>query len=132
MACPVLELFHTYKKLLEDVWKKPEFFYTFFAPIKHSFNPGSKVFAKPKLKEIEAVATALALIWPEFREKYHFLLTLVNGKSLVHLKNIVIIMDFFIPVVSIRVDRVSIFLCLLSSFDFVSSVYPLQLRVCLV
>ena len=68
MACPVLELFHTYKKLLEDVWKKPEFFYTFFAPLKHAFHPGSRVFAKPKPKEIESVATAVALLWPEFRK----------------------------------------------------------------
>jgi len=71
MACPVLELFHTYKKLLEI-----------------------------KLKEIEAVAPAVALLWPEFRQSYHFLTTLVTGKSLVHLMNIILIMDFFLPIVS--------------------------------
>ena len=102
MACPVLELFHTYKKLLEYTWKKPEFFYTFFAPLRHYCSPGSKIFAKPKLKEIEAVATALALIWPEFREKYHFLATMLSGKTLVHLKNIILILDFFLPIVSKR------------------------------
>ena len=80
--------------------EKPKFFYTFFAPLKHSFHPGSRVFSKPKLKEIEAVATALALLWPEFRESYHFLATLVTGKRLVHLMNIILIMDFFLPIVS--------------------------------
>ena len=94
MACPVVELFHTYKKLLEDVWKKPEFFYSFFAPLKHSFNPRSSVFSKPKLKEIEAVATALALIWPDYRAK-----TMLRGKALTHFKNIILIMDFFLPIV---------------------------------
>ena len=67
MACPVLELFHPYKKLLEDTWKQREFFYTFFSPLRHSYNPGSGILAKPKLKEIEAVATTLALIWPGYR-----------------------------------------------------------------
>jgi len=100
-ACPVLEFFHTYKKLLEDTWHKPEFFYTFFAPLRHSYNPRGNIKIKPKLKEIEAVVTALRLLWPEFREEYHLLLTVVRGKRLTHLRNILMILDFFIPVVSL-------------------------------
>src|SRR5690348_5903545 len=99
-ACPVLEFFHSYKTLLEDIWKQPEFFYTFFAPLRHSYSPSSQVFTKPKLKEIECLATALALIWPEWREQYHFLLGHVKGQLATHLRNIVLILDFFLPIVS--------------------------------
>ena len=98
-ACPVLEFFHSYKKLLEDIWKQPEFFYTFFAPLRHSYSPSSQVFTKPKLKEIECV-TALALIWPEWWDRFHFLLGQLTGKLYMHLRNIVLILYFFLPIVS--------------------------------
>ena len=61
MACPVMELFHPYKKLLEATWRKPELFYPFFAPLTHLFHPASAVLPKPKLKEIEMFVGALAL-----------------------------------------------------------------------
>src|ERR1051325_3977495 len=101
-ACPVLEFFHSYKKLLEDIWKQPEFFYTFFAPLRHSYSPSSQVFTKPKLKEIECVTTALALIWPEWRGRFHFLLGQLTGKLYMPLRNIVLILDFFLPIVSAK------------------------------
>ena len=108
MACPVLELFHPYKKLLEDTWKQPEFFYTFFAPLRHSYNPGSGILAKPKLKEIEAVATTLALIWPGYRPQYHELLNAMDeGIRRNHFRNIVLILDFFIPIVSLSLNITS-------------------------
>ena len=100
MGCPVLELFHPYKKLLENIWKQPEFFYTLFAPIRHSYNPSSKIFAKPKLKEIEAVSTTLALIWPGYRPQFHHLLAAMeDGKRRTHLRNIILVLDFFLPIV---------------------------------
>ena len=100
-ACPVLEFFHTYKKLLEDTWRRPEFFYTFFAPLRHSYHPRGNIKSKPKLKEIESVTTALRLLWPDFRDDFHLLLTVVTGKRLTHLRNILMILDFFVPIVSL-------------------------------
>ena len=62
-----MEFFHPYKKLLEDVWRKPELFNTFFAPLSHSLNPKSPVKIKPKLKLIDSYFTMLWLLWLEFR-----------------------------------------------------------------
>src|SRR6185295_8913170 len=74
MACPVMELFHPYKKLLENLWKKPELFHTFFGPLAHSFHPDSPVVVKPRLKLLESYTTALRLVWPEMRPSYLFFL----------------------------------------------------------
>ena len=100
LACPVMELFHPYKKILEDTWRKPEFFYTLFAPLAHSFHPNSPVKRKPKLKEIESYVTILRLLWPEFRAKYYLLLDYLEGSAKVHLRNILLVFEFFIPIVS--------------------------------
>lgn len=95
-----MEFFHPYKKLLEDVWKKPELFYTFFAPLSHSLNPKSPVKIKPKLKLIDSYFTMLRLLWPEFRTEFRTLLVNQSGKLKTHLQNILLIFEFFIPIVS--------------------------------
>ena len=94
-----MELFHPYKKLLEDTWRKPEFFYSFFAPLSHSFHPNGAVYKKPKLKQIESFVTALRLIWPEFRDHFWVILDYVNGLQKKHLRNVLLIMEFFVPIV---------------------------------
>ncbi len=104
LACPVMEFFHPYKKLLEDVWKKPELFYTFFAPLSHALNPKSPVKIKPKLKLIDSYWTMLRLLWPEFRQGFRALLPELTGKLKTHLKNILLIFEFFIPIVSISLS----------------------------
>jgi len=101
LACPVMELFHPYKKLLEDMWRKPEFFYTFFAPMGHYFHPNSPVKTKPKLKYIESMVTTLRLIWPEFRTRFYLIYNVVNGLERNHYRNILLILEFFIPIVSV-------------------------------
>src|SRR5271170_7172531 len=93
LACPVMELFHPYKKLMEDIWRKPEFFYSFFAPL---FFPGSVVNRKPRLKFIECFVTALRLVWPDFRDKYLLHLDLMTGLQRKHFQNVLLILDFFI------------------------------------
>ena len=100
LGCPVMEFFHPYKKLLEDVWRKPELSYTFFAPLSHSLNPKSPVKTKPKLKLIDSYFTMLRLLWPEFRVAYHTLHRSLTGKLKTHLQNILLIFEFFIPIVS--------------------------------
>src|SRR5690242_15377683 len=95
------DLFHPYKKLLEDTWRKPEFFYPFFAPLTHLLHPDGPVYPKPKLKEIESFVTALTLVRPDWREKFHSLLPLLEGEFVVHFRNILLILDFFLPIVSV-------------------------------
>ncbi len=56
---------------------------------------------KPKLREIEMYVTTLRLAWPEFRTKYLELVPLLTGELGLHLKNIVLILEFFIPIVSV-------------------------------
>lgn len=99
LACPVMELFHPYKKLLEDMWRKPEFFHTIFAPLAHYFHPNSPVKSKPKLKQIESLVTTLRLLWPEFREKFYLLDNHVKGLARNHFRNVLLVMEFFIPIV---------------------------------
>lgn len=100
LGCPVMEFFHPYKKLLEDVWKKPELFYTFFAPLSHALNPKSPVKIKPKLKLIDSYFTMLRLLWPTFRAQFRTLLPDLSGKLKTHFQNILLIFEFFIPIVS--------------------------------
>src|SRR5690349_6212166 len=99
-ACPVMDLFHPYKKLLEDTWRKPEFFYIFFAPLSHFFHPGSAAYTKPKLKAIETYKTSLLLSWPNWRKKFLVLLPFLKGVVANHFRNILLILDFFLPIVS--------------------------------
>src|SRR4051794_25223876 len=104
LACPVMELFHPYKTLLENLWKKPEFFYSFFGPLSHCFHPNSPVALKPRLKLLGSYATALRLVWPEFRPNYLFLVKHLQKEPLrTHFKNVLLILDFFIPIVSLHV-----------------------------
>jgi len=98
-----MEFFHPYKKLLEDVWRKPELFYTFFAPLCHSLNPKSPVKIKPKLKLIDSYFTMLRLLWPEFRAGFRGLLPDLTGKIKTHMQNILLIFEFFIPIVSVSI-----------------------------
>ena len=100
LGCPVMEFFHPYKKLLEDVWRKPELFYTFFAPLCHSMNSKSPVKVKPKLKLIDSYFTMLRLLWPEFRARFRSLLPNLRGKLKVHFQNVLLVCEFFIPIVS--------------------------------
>jgi hypothetical protein len=102
LACPVMEFFHPYKKLLEDVWRAPELFYTFFAPLCHSLNPKSPVKKKPRLKLIDSYFTMLRLLWPEFRAGFHTLHRTLKGKLRAHLQNILLVFEFFIPIVSLH------------------------------
>ena len=97
---PVMEFFHPYKKLLEDTWRLPEFYYTFFAPLEHSFHQNSCVYPKPKLKRLESYFTALRLAWPEFRTRFLVLGDILTGKARKHMRNVLLIFEFFIPVVS--------------------------------
>ena len=83
LGCPVMEFFHPEKKLLEDVWKQPVHF-------------DSAVFAKP----IESIFTVVRMLWPDYRAKFHLLLTFVFGLRRTHLRNILLVMDFFVPLVS--------------------------------
>jgi hypothetical protein len=96
-----MELFHPYKKLLENVWRKPEFFYTFFAPLAHSFHPGSGVMPKPKLREIEMYITTLRVVWGEMRTKFLDLAQFLPPPLSNHFRNIMMILEFFIPIVSV-------------------------------
>ena len=100
IACPVMEMWHVYKKLLEDIWKTPELFYTFWAPLAHCFYPDSAVFVKPKLKMIESYFTAIRLVWGECREAFLQLIPTLTPLLKPHFMNILLITEFFIPVVS--------------------------------
>jgi hypothetical protein len=111
LGCPVLELWHPYKKLMEDVWRKPELFYTFWAPLEHSIHPTSAVYTKPKMKKLEAYFTAMRLLWPEFRELFLALPPPVSGQLRAHLRNIILIFEFFIPIVCSLLLLCSVFLC---------------------
>ena len=106
-GCPVMELWHPYKKLLEDTWKKPELFYTFFAPLEHSLHPASAVYVKPKMKKLEAYFTALRMIWQDYRQPFLQLLPAADGNLKVHLQNILLLFEFFLPVVPF--SRISFF-----------------------
>jgi hypothetical protein len=108
LACPVMEFFHPYKKLLEDVWRKPELFYTFFAPLCHYVNPNSPVKIKPKLMFIDSYFTMLRLIWPEFRGPFRHLLDVLGAPLKMHLQNILLVFEFFIPIVSLFLLFVSL------------------------
>jgi hypothetical protein len=98
-ACPVMDLFHPYKKLLEDVWRRPELYYTFFAPLEHAIHADSKVRRKPKLKQIESFFLALRHSWGEFRDRFLALQNSVQGDALCHLRNIILLGEFFLPLV---------------------------------
>lgn len=101
LVCPIMEFFHNYKKLMEDVWKQPELFYTFFARLSHALNPKSPVKIKPKMKLLQSYFTTLALLWPEYRTPFIGLLQSCTGHLLIHLRNILLIFEFFIPIVSL-------------------------------
>src|SRR5690349_11981038 len=77
-----------------------------------------RVFTKLRLKEIEAVVTVLALVWPDLRPHFHILLRCVEGIRLNHLRNFVLLMDFFIPLVGQQHSFVVSCLCILVPFFF--------------
>ena len=95
-----MELFHPYKKLAENMWRTPELFYTFFAPLAHCFHPGSGVMPKPKLRQIEMYITTLRVVWPEWGMKFLEFVSIFEGPLSNHFRNIVMILEFFIPIVS--------------------------------
>ena len=105
LVCPIMEFFHNFKKLMEDVWKQPELFYTFFARLSHALNPKSPVKVKPKMKLLQSYFTTLALLWPDYRAPFIALLKECTGPLLIHLRNILLIFEFFIPIVSIVSSR---------------------------
>ncbi len=71
--CPFLDMFHIYKKMLENIWSQPELFRTFLAPLMHAFYPNSVVKKKPQLKQIELTLTCCRLAYPKVRDALLFL-----------------------------------------------------------
>ena len=120
LVCPVMELFHNYKKLMEDVWCQPELFYTFFAPMSHSLNPNSPVKIKPKMKLLQSYFTILTLSLSKWREAFLGLRQTCTGLVMLHLRNILLIFEFFIPIVSIFLYSSRIFM--LCFCDFIGQV----------
>ncbi len=55
---------------------------------------------KPKLREIEMYITTIRVVWPEVRTKFLDMVPFLPGDQSNHLRNIVMIMEFFIPIVS--------------------------------
>ena len=98
--CPFMDLFHIYKKMNEAIWRMPQFFEPFIAPLMHEFYPKSKVFRKTNLKQIEITLTACRLVYPELQQ-----LLLEVQKSCtcsitrVHLRNLRFFFEFLLPTV---------------------------------
>jgi hypothetical protein len=99
LVCPTMELFHVYNKCLHSTWAEPLFFFPYIAPLKHLFFPESKVKCKPHLKEIEIVFTSCTLIYPQIQERLFGLNDVVEGEMKNHLRNLIILFEFFLPVV---------------------------------
>ena len=91
-----MELFHPYKKLLENMWRKPELY---FLRSSSSQLPSWEwgVLAKPKLREIEMYVTALRLVWPEYRTKFLNIMDVLEGPLSEHYRNILLALEFMIP-----------------------------------
>lgn len=98
--CPFLDMFHIYKKMLENIWSQPELFRTFLAPLMHTFYPNSVVKKKPQLKQIELTLTCCRLAYPKVRDAILFLNDMaLDPKIKTHIKNIIFMFEFLIPTV---------------------------------
>ena len=99
LICPVLELFHPFKHLMELTWSRTEFFRCFIAPFVHVYFR-SKVYIKPSLKTIESFFTVLRLAYSEIRDEYRAMLTEMDrGLLHNHAQHFFAIVEFFIPLV---------------------------------
>src|ERR1043165_8025874 len=88
--CPIFELFHPFKILMEKIWSCDQFYYTFWAP---SIYPDSAVFLKPKLKDIEITLTSLRLAYPVIQQRLHsFLREQKNNRpTYTHARNLFVV-----------------------------------------
>ncbi len=99
--CPFLDMFHIYKKMLENIWVQPELFRTFLAPLMHQFYPKTPVRKKPRLKQIEITLTCCHLVYPTVRDQILQTLDLIDNAMIkTHLRNIIFLFEFLIPIVS--------------------------------
>jgi hypothetical protein len=90
-----------YKKGMEVVYRTPELFYPFLAPLLHSFFGKSKVRSKPVLKQIEICLSVCAKVYPSIREELLGIpLDNVDPIILNHVRNLILMFEFLIPVVS--------------------------------
>src|SRR5271154_5401168 len=69
LICPVLELWHPWKLLLETLWVSPQLYYPFWASFYHEIFPDAKVYLKPSLRDIDMIFTILRLAYPSVRTK---------------------------------------------------------------
>lgn len=98
--CMFLDMFHVYKKMLENIWRQPELYRTFIAPLMHSFYPNSKVAKTGRLKQIELILTCCQLVYPSVRQEMQLTLALIaDSKIKQHLRNIIFMFEFLIPTV---------------------------------
>ena len=105
-VCPFMDLFHVYKKMLENTWGSPELFYPFLAPFMHHFYPKSKVFKKPNLKQIEIALTCCRLVYPDIRPILLISLDVVTNPIIrTHYRNLIFLFEFLIPTVYILISN---------------------------
>lgn len=98
--CPFLDMFHIYKKMLENIWAQPELFRSFLAPLMHQFYPNSGVKRKPPLKQIELTLTCCRLAYPKIRDALLYLNDMeLDVKVKTHIRNIIFMFEFLIPMV---------------------------------
>lgn len=103
LLCPMFEMFHPFKILLERIWTFPLFYYTFWAPWRHVMYPNHSVFLKPKLKDIEINLTCLRLSYPEIRDELKRFLDKgdMKNKCYCHARNLYMVFEFLIPMVRV-------------------------------
>src|ERR1700712_61264 len=108
-VCPVLELFHPFKLLMEHIWAQPQFLYSFWGPFMHSIYPKTKVFKKPHLKQIEISLLCLRLAYPQIAERLLQFIQIAEEPYLSHARNLWMAFHFFIPLVPMYLIVFSLF-----------------------
>ena len=105
--CPILEYFHPFKHGAESIWQEDMFLRPFIGPFLHHFMPNSGIRLSSRL-QLVCFTFYFDFILFYFRSKlhlrcanFHALLPSVTRMAKNHLKNLIALMDFFIPVVII-------------------------------
>ena len=100
-ASPLMELFHALMKSMHLIWRRPELFYTFVAPMMHSVYPRSGVLRKPMMAQVEEAFRACTIVYARLRPKVLLLCENLDGVYKNHGRNLIFFFEFLLPTVSV-------------------------------
>ena len=109
--CPILEYFHPFKHGAESVWQQDRFLRCFIAPFLHTFVPESGIRWNSKLQMVNFFIHAFSFvdggyiyfdaIWMgSLSTTFPQFTPLADDLHAKHLRNLIFLMDFCIPLVS--------------------------------